>query len=433
MTWLLLLLLGLPLVVTGAGPLGPDTAHNFAEFITVNDTRHLFYMLYEAREVEPSTAPLVVWLTGGPGCSSLLGLFYENGPYHIQEDLSLTINPYSWNQVANVLWVDQPVGTGYSYSDDTQDTGVVSELEMANNLHEFLCKFISQHPRYSASDLYLFGESYAGHYIPSAAAYLLRHSCPVRSTTLRLAGIGIGNGLVDPETQYQYYEPYAAAHDLVSPRVRAMMTHWTPRCINLIHQCALNTTLGWSACLNAYDVCNYAEVAPVQNTGVNLYDIRRPCGSEALCYDFSLLPRLLAQPAVAEALGVADRPAWKDCNRKVNMKLVFAGDWMLGFADDVRLVLDAGLQVLVYAGDQDFICNHLGNRAWVEKLDWPGFAEAVNHSWEHGAGYLTRAAGLSYLQVADAGHMVPRDQPKAALEMLRQFLGSGLGLNTRKQ
>jgi cathepsin A (carboxypeptidase C) len=75
----------------------------------------MFYWLFKSRG-NPDTDPLVLWLTGGPGCASEVALFYENGPYTINPDLSLKSNPFSWNNVSNLLFVDQPIGTGFSKS-----------------------------------------------------------------------------------------------------------------------------------------------------------------------------------------------------------------------------------------------------------------------------------------------------------------------------
>lgn len=81
----------------------------------------LFYWLFESRN-DPVTDPLILWLSGGPGCSSMLALFVENGPYRIVEhgggaaveDSSrlLRLNPHSWNSNATVIYLDQPAGTG---------------------------------------------------------------------------------------------------------------------------------------------------------------------------------------------------------------------------------------------------------------------------------------------------------------------------------
>lgn len=101
---------------------------------------------FEARN-NPEKAPLVAWLNGGPGCSSMIGLFQENGPCMFpiagnQTDSSAgddddggggepIFNPYSYNNHANVVYIDQPVGTGFSYSDD--DGSVGSESAQVNS------------------------------------------------------------------------------------------------------------------------------------------------------------------------------------------------------------------------------------------------------------------------------------------------------------
>ena len=92
----------------------PDTPFT-SGLIPVSASDDLFYWLFPALT---SPAPLVLWLTGGPGCASEIALFYENGPFKIRDDLTLQKNEYGWNRVANMLYVDQPVGTGFSKGKD---------------------------------------------------------------------------------------------------------------------------------------------------------------------------------------------------------------------------------------------------------------------------------------------------------------------------
>ena len=102
----------------------------------------------------------------------------------------------------------------------------------------------------------------------------------------------------------------------------------------------------------------------------------------------------------------------------------FHTDWMKDFSPYVKDLLNAGIPTLIYAGDVDFICNYLGSRAWTRALDWDGrdaFQGAAEHDWK-GAGLARSAQGLTYLQVYDAGHMVPSDQPDVALDMIATFL-----------
>ena len=155
----------------------------------------IFYWMFESRSA-PTTDPLVLWLTGGPGCASEVALFYENGPYQFNEDSTLKSNPYAWNEVSNLLYVDQPIGTGFSKG-GIHDAR--SEDEIAADMAEMLRGFVVQNPEFEGRDFYITGESYAGHYVPAIAYYLVNTATDLK---LNLKGIAIGNGLTDPYEQY---------------------------------------------------------------------------------------------------------------------------------------------------------------------------------------------------------------------------------------
>jgi cathepsin A (carboxypeptidase C) len=121
-----------------------------------------FFWLFDSKS-DPANDPLIMWLSGGPGCSSQLALLAENGPCSVTTSGDGTnINPYSWHSKANVMWVDQPAGTGFSTGLGTHD-----EAGVAANMYVFLQGFFQQFPRFQNSDFYIFGESYAGHYVPA--------------------------------------------------------------------------------------------------------------------------------------------------------------------------------------------------------------------------------------------------------------------------
>ena len=156
----------------GLSGFGPSNVINFSGYHAVhNQQMHLFYWFFESRN-DPSSDPLIIWLTGGPGCSSMLALTVENGPYHIQSDLTLTINPvcsypsctlkvylrtcnsqYSWNSNASVIWIDQPSFTGYSYDDSAADA-VYNEDQIADDLYEFMQLFLKNNTKYSNLPFY---------------------------------------------------------------------------------------------------------------------------------------------------------------------------------------------------------------------------------------------------------------------------------------
>ena len=433
----LVLQLALAGLALGGAPPGPETVANDAGYISVgpDGAHNLFYWYFESRN-DPANDPLVIWLSGGPGCSSQLAMFSENGPYVVHDEtLELELNAYAWNANATVIWVDQPVGTGFSYGGLLHD-----EDQVASDMYEFIVGWLGRYPQYAKLAFFLFGESYAGHYVPAISRYIVRQIA-AGDSTVQFVGAGIGNGLTDPGVQYRYYKPFAEAHGLVSDATLGFMEGVEAICEPLIAGCNANSSvlgvddpvtvraLSWSACLNAYLFCNLGEITPIQATGVNVYDVRVPCGDSQLCYDFSSVDAYLNQPDVQAALGV--QKEWKQCATLVDLGMAYGGDWMKEFNTAVAETLDAGVRVLIYAGEYDFMCNWLGNQAWTDALAWSGaeqFAAAANQTWALAsgevAGSFKSAAGLTFLKVKDAGHLVPHDVPAASLEMVvRHFAG----------
>ncbi|CAI5727715.1 unnamed protein product [Peronospora destructor] len=175
------------------------TSHESGHIKLTNEKDdHYFYWFVESQS-EPQKDPLVLWLTGGPGCSSMMALLTENGPCHVHPDLSTQINPYSWNGQANVIWLDQPTGVGFSYGSSVDYDS--SELNVAENIYWFLQEFLRKHPDFSDREFFVTGESYGGHYVPATASYILkanmlRHLNP-DTVYINMAGIAVGNGLTD--------------------------------------------------------------------------------------------------------------------------------------------------------------------------------------------------------------------------------------------
>ncbi|KAI3990609.1 hypothetical protein MKX01_022909 [Papaver californicum] len=138
---------------------------HYSGYVTVNEDagRNLFYWFIEATK-DPSSKPLILWIYGGPGCSSIgYGEAMEVGPFHVEEDgKTLYLNPYSWNQMASLLLIGTPVGTGYSYSKDSEDVINNGDARTAQDNLVFLQKWLERFPQYKGSDFYIVGESYAG-------------------------------------------------------------------------------------------------------------------------------------------------------------------------------------------------------------------------------------------------------------------------------
>lgn len=373
----------------------------------------MFYWLFRSRK-DPQNDPLVLWLTGGPGCSSELAVFYENGPFTINDDLTLNKNDYSWNEISNLLFVDQPLGTGFS-STDKPDHYARNEDMVAEYFYHFMTLFVEKFPEFKGRPFYITGESYAGHYIPAITAYLVEKGNP----DINLISSAIGNGWVDPITQYPEYDHFSVENELVGAFHHYFLQagYWV--CEKLIQ------TGIWFIALEECQLVTTTILGNPLSPAFNVYDIRKPCSHPPLCYDFDNLDALIARKDVREALNVGKKP-WSDCNQVVHTFML--GDWVTDLSPKVDYALRNGVDILVYSGDKDFICNWRGGEAWTNNIRWEKqttFQAAGYEEWTvdgEPAGEFKRTDNFTFLRVYDAGHMVPMDQPKNALAMLQKFI-----------
>ncbi|CAO2208919.1 unnamed protein product [Urochloa humidicola] len=165
----------------------------YSGYVTVDAAagRALFYWLIEAAGgAPPESAPLVLWLNGGPGCSSVgYGASEELGAFRINPDgRSLSRNPYPWNKVANMLFLDSPSGVGYSYSNTTADLYTAGDNKTAHDSYNFLVNWLERFPQYKHRDFYITGESYAGHYVPQLSQLVYRNNKGIEKPILNFKG-----------------------------------------------------------------------------------------------------------------------------------------------------------------------------------------------------------------------------------------------------
>eukprot|EP01062_Namystynia_karyoxenos_P076378 TRINITY_DN747_c0_g1_i4.p2 TRINITY_DN747_c0_g1~~TRINITY_DN747_c0_g1_i4.p2 ORF type:complete len:461 (+),score=188.05 TRINITY_DN747_c0_g1_i4:31-1383(+) len=402
-------------------------AKQFAGQLSIDSgKKQYFYWAFAARNASASgSAPTLLWMTGGPGCSSSTALFGENGPCSVNVNGDGTVNnPYSWNTFANIIFIDQPAGVGFSTGqmDDHDEAGV------AEDMYQFLQAFFKEHGDWN-TEFFAYGESYGGHYVPATAHRVFVGNQKGEGIKINLVGVSVGNGLTDPEVQYKYYGQMAynwsitkQGHPTITLEQYSQMQAAIPGCISQIHKC--NNGGSVSDCGDAQNTCNTAMLEPYQNTGLNPYDFRIKCAVPPLCYNFSNVDAYLNRADVQKQLGVSGK--WQSCNFQVNQQ--FAGDWMKNYQTMIPDMLAAGIRVLIYAGDVDFICNWIGNKQWTLAMDWPGheaFNAAQDTKWNVAgkpAGMIRTAQGFSFLQVFDAGHMVPKDQPAISLAMVDHFV-----------
>ncbi|CAK9116060.1 unnamed protein product [Durusdinium trenchii] len=401
-----------------------------------------FYSLVKSRHA----SPLILWMTGGPGCSSILAMLSENGPCRPKEkfkneqghdEWKLEHNPFSWTEAASVLWVDQPAQVGFSTGEPVYDEKGVSQRMLA-----FMQNFYGVYPELLRAPLYITGESFAGHFIPAVATALLE-AFDAGNPVARLHGVAMGNAWVSPASQYGS-KPWMAftggfpeggsVHGIVNESVFHSMLGALPSCLRGVRSCQAETWIP-GQCLSAFNSCTTLELIPEVSSGRNPYDLRKVCteSSAINCYDFTLEKEYLNDVEVKRALGVSEQLKWKVCNLVIDVDFAISGDWLSDSSHVVDRLLDRGVPVLAYSGDTDLMVDWLGTKNWMAGLSWSKAhhwaeaAEAAEQPLRTGpnssvAGRVRSAGGLTFVQIFNAGHMVPRDQPEAALAMVREFI-----------
>ncbi|EQC37389.1 hypothetical protein SDRG_04993 [Saprolegnia diclina VS20] len=391
----------------------------------------LFYVFYETRAAirAPTDVPLVLWLSGGPGCSGMIAMLFEHGPCSVnQATPTTTLNPYSWTQAAHMIYVDQPRGTGMSPSRDASSSW--TESSAMRDLVVFLEGFYQTYPAYAANDLYIFGESYGGHYVPDLAhAIVSSTNSNTRALRRNLKGIGIGNGLVSERAIADTIGAFASTAPggkLTDSAASSVAT-----CEAAIAACQSPEDGGVRDCSKT-GICESlvgSILSQAHQQQINHYDIRAPCYPDVfgLCYKFTPLFQYMNKASTMEALGLNGGVSWAPCNQDV-FELHMDADWYEESEYRVAELLEAGVRVLVYAGDYDLVCNWMAQDKWTRDMVWTHqahFAAQPLALWSYDGdvvGERRSFGGLTMLRVYNAGHMVPFDQPKAALGLFRSFL-----------
>ncbi|KAM3388315.1 hypothetical protein ACQJBY_010846 [Aegilops geniculata] len=215
----------------------------------------LFYWFFEA-EQEPEKKPLMLWLNGGPGCSSIAyGAAQELGPFLVRGyGANLTRNAYAWNKgkhtteynslaelhgenvarliqifawvsAVNLLFLEAPVGVGFSYTNKTADLGRLGDRVTAQDSHTFLLNWLAKFPEFKGRDFYIAGESYAGHYVPQLADLIYEgNKAAGGGRIINLKGFMIGNAVLNDETDQLGMVEYAWSHAIISDELHSSVT-----------------------------------------------------------------------------------------------------------------------------------------------------------------------------------------------------------------
>jgi carboxypeptidase C (cathepsin A) len=421
----------------------------------------LHYWLIESTN-NPSTDPVVLWLNGGPGSSSLIGLLTENGQIVTNDD-SLTNpingvpqvfeNPYAWTQHATMLYLESPKGVGFSYCEGVASSAgcVNTDESAAQDAYEFLVNFFNSFPEYKKNKFYITGESYAGIYIPMLIDQIDGDSL---SAKINFVGAAIGNGCwgntvgtcdFSSGESLQISSDFYFGHGMYSQALRAEITancgdfsRLTPKCLSSLGKMELQ--LGTFDIYNIYDECGQDERRRLSERK-SLSEVRaalaQPTVSVETAQSFS------RNAGYGQALNdytcgaETAMDAWLSNEEVVAALHVKANTPGMQYKKTATTLLPLYKnliekhQILIYSGDTDGCVPYVGTEKWTRGLnftvvdDWHQWLAKPDQVHAlHKAGYAVTFDKFQFITINGAGHMVPQFQPGFSLSMFKKFLAN---------
>ncbi|EDV19964.1 uncharacterized protein TRIADDRAFT_51073 [Trichoplax adhaerens] len=372
------------------------TFKQYSGYLDGGNGNQLHYWFTESKG-KPFRDPLVLWLNGGPGCSSLVGLLTENGPFNPGPGgKNLAYRNTSWNDFANVIFLESPAGVGYSYNNKKNYTW--DDDQVADSNYAALKSFFKKFPEFSRNEFYITGESYGGIYIPTLVVRVMNDS------KINLKAFAVGNGLSDRRLNDNSMIYFAYYHGIFGQRIWSQLQKY----------CCSRGSCNFHNPTDKH--CQKVLVAArqVMNDDLNNYDIYTDCDDIAY----------MNRNDVRKALHIPDHlPQWGECSGDVS------ANYTITYNSAIKLYpkLLKKYRALVYNGDVDMVCNFLGDQWAVHSLNLkmikprqPWFYSDSNG--KQIGGYVIRFDKLDFLTVRGSGHQVPTYRPKQAYQMIYNFI-----------
>ncbi|XP_063421347.1 probable serine carboxypeptidase CPVL [Mytilus trossulus] len=403
------------------GALDGTSLKSYAGFITVNKTynSNMFFWFFPSQK-DPANDPVLLWLQGGPGGSSLFGLFVENGPLMVDKNFKLLEKKINWNSRYSMLYIDNPVGTGFSFTD--KDMGyATNEVDVGRDLYSCLTQFFMAFYQYQKNDFYATGESYAGKYVP-AISYRIHMENPTAKVKINFKGMAIGDGLSDPQTMMPQYATFMYSIGLLDEKQRAFFQSQSDKAAAYINDRKfLDAFMIFDTLLNG-DITPYPSFFYNVSGTKNYYNFLLTQEPD----DFNYYGNYLAQPEIRKAIHVGNLTYHSgDAVEKhlLNDVMDTVKPWITTLMENYK--------VMFYNGQLDIIIPVPMTEAFLLSVPWSGaqkYLEAermiwkVNPSDREVAGYVRQVNNFYQVVVRTAGHILPYDQPERGLDMITRFV-----------
>ncbi|KAL3831848.1 hypothetical protein ACJMK2_023547 [Sinanodonta woodiana] len=403
------------------GPLGEVNLESYSGFFTVNKTynSNMFFWFFPAQE-NPENAPVVLWLQGGPGGSSLFGLFVEHGPLMVTKDGKVMLRDITWNKKYSMIYIDNPVGTGYSFTE--VDAGyATNEADVGRDLYSCLYQFFTVFSEYQKNDFYATGESYAGKYVP-AISYYIHMKNPTAAMKINLKGMAIGDGLTDPETMMSEYATFLYSIGLLDENQRAYFQSMTDMAVAYIRDKQfLKAFQIFDSLFNGYLIKYPSYMYNVTGTK-NYYNFlltEKPA-------DFNYYGSFVTSPEVRRSIHVGNLTY----NDVQEVKKHLLNDVMDTVKPWVSVLME-NYKVMFYSGQLDIIIAVPLTEAFILSIPWSGqdmYRTVDKQIWKINpndtevAGYVRQVKNFYQVIVRGAGHILPYDQPERGWDMIQRFI-----------
>uniref|UniRef100_A0A2P2M3K6 Serine carboxypeptidase n=3 Tax=Rhizophora mucronata TaxID=61149 RepID=A0A2P2M3K6_RHIMU len=422
---------------------GPLPFHFETGYVGVGESGdvQLFYYFIKS-EKNPREDPLLLWLTGGPGCSAFSGLVFEIGPLRFEvveyngSLPSLVYNPHSWTQASSIILVDLPVGTGFSYA-KTSVASQTGDFKQISNADQFLRKWLREHPEFLSHPVYVGGDSYSGITVPAIALEISNGNEEGRKPVVNLKGCLVGNPVTDSSIEGNSKIPYAHGMGLISDELFEQLKRSCGEEYQVIdptnaeclqHLKTYSECIAWLNVVHILEpLCGFASPRPVEllarrRSIREFLDFKLPV-PEVGCrtYAYLLGKYWMDDNGVRKALGIREGTIreWVRCNYGIPYSHNIHKS--VGYHSQLTM---KGYRALAYSGDHDMVVPFLGTQGWIRTLNY-----SIVDDWRQWssqgqiAGYTrTYSNQLTFATVKGAGHTAPEYKPAECLDMYSRWM-----------
>ncbi|XP_041073047.1 retinoid-inducible serine carboxypeptidase [Carcharodon carcharias] len=409
-------------------------------YVPVRKDANMFWWLYYANSPTENftSLPLIMWLQGGPGGSSCgFGNFMEIGPF----DTDLNPRNSSWVKAASLLFVDNPVGAGYSYTTNA-DAFAKDLTTVVTDMMILLKEFFKMKPEFQNIPFYIFSESYGGKMAAAISLELIK-AAQLNEIKCHFAGVALGDSWISPLDSVLSWGPYLYSISLLDDQGLVEVNSYAEEVKAAIEAGNYRkATERWGMTekivelntdgVNFYNIMTKeAELVSPQLTPVmRNYQLVSLYQRHVSPMQRTSLESLMNGPIRKKLKIIPDFVKWGGQSGDVfsNME----GDFMKPVIDIIDKLLLAGVNVTVYNGQLDLIVDTLGQEMWVKKLKWPGLSTFSSLRWKpvytpsrakDTAAFYKQYQNFAFYWILKAGHMIPSDQGEMALKLLQMVTG----------